>query len=78
MIQEGKKGPSFEEKLETLEGLVARMEEGGLHLDELVRLYEEGMTLSEALKKDLEGAQARLAVLRAGKLQEAEEASDAL
>ena len=44
MIQEGKKGPSFEEKLETLEGLVARMEEGGLHLDELVRLYEEGMT----------------------------------
>lgn len=78
MNKEQEKSPSFEAKLQTLESLVTRMEEGGLQLDELVRLYEEGMKLSEALKKDLEGAQARLAVLKAGKLQEADATSDAL
>lgn len=66
---------SFEKRLDALEALVGRMEGGGLQLDELVKLYEEGMKLSESLKKELDGAQAKLQILKGGTLQEAEEAN---
>jgi len=54
---------SFEEHLTALEAVVERLERGELSLDESVRLFEEGMKLSEACKKELEAAEGRIQVL---------------
>ena len=54
---------SFEEQLTALEGVVERLERGELTLDESVRLFEEGVRLSEACKKELETAEGRIQVL---------------
>jgi exodeoxyribonuclease VII small subunit len=54
---------SFEEQLNALEGVVERLERGELTLDESVRLFEEGVKLSEACKKELETAEGRIQVL---------------
>ena len=54
---------SFEEQLTALEGVVERLERGELTLDESVRLFEEGVKLSEACKKDLEAAEGKIQVL---------------
>jgi exodeoxyribonuclease VII small subunit len=65
----------FEEDLTKLEGVVERLERGDLTLDESVRLFEEGVRLSAACKKELESAEGRIQVLvegRAGKMQVAE------
>ena len=55
--------PSFEEKLASLESVVDRLERGELSLDESVRLFEEGVSLSTACKTELESAEARIQVL---------------
>jgi exodeoxyribonuclease VII small subunit len=65
----------FEEDLTKLEGVVERLERGDLTLDESVRLFEEGVRLSAACKKELEQAEGRIQVLvegKAGKMQVAE------
>ena len=54
---------SFEEKLASLESVVERLERGELSLDESVRLFEEGVGLSNACKTELEAAEARIQVL---------------
>ena len=48
--------------------IVERLEQGELQLDESVRLFEEGMKLSESCKKELNDAEGRIQVLieRAG------------
>jgi len=48
--------------------IVERLEQGELPLDESVRLFEEGMKLSESCKKELNDAEGRIQVLieRAG------------
>lgn len=53
----------FEKDLKALEQIVEKMERGDLTLDESVRLFEEGVKLSNACKKDLETAEARIQVL---------------
>lgn len=65
--------PNFEEKLEALEQLAEKMEEGSLSLEELLKTYEQGMKLADGLKKDLEQAQGRLQELKAGALKPMEE-----
>ena len=40
-----------------------RLESGGLSLDESVKLFEEGVKLSDACKKELEAAEGRIQVL---------------
>ena len=65
----------FEEHLTQLESVVERLEKGELTLDESVRLFEEGMKLSEACKAELEQAEGRVQVLvegKGGKMQVAE------
>lgn len=62
----------FEKKLEALEELVARMEEGGMQLEQLMRSYEEGMALARSLNDELDAAQARLQVLKDGVLKDGE------
>jgi exodeoxyribonuclease VII small subunit len=54
---------SFEEQLTALETVVERLERGELSLDESVRLFEEGVKLSNACKKELEAAEGRIQVL---------------
>jgi exodeoxyribonuclease VII small subunit len=54
---------SFEEQLMALETVVERLERGELTLDESVRLFEEGVKLSDACKKELEAAEGRIQVL---------------
>jgi len=53
----------FEKQLTQLETVVERLERGDLPLDESVRLFEEGMKLSQACKDELEQAEGRIQVL---------------
>ena len=53
----------FEEQLTALEVVVERLERGELTLDESVRLFEEGVKLSEACKKELEAAEGKIQML---------------
>ena len=55
--------PSFEEKLAALESVVERLERGELSLDDSVRLFEEGVGLSNACKAELEAAEGKIQVL---------------
>ena len=43
---------NFEEHLTALEAVVEQLERGDLPLEDSVRLFEEGMKLSDACKKD--------------------------
>lgn len=54
---------SFEDKLTSLEAVVERLERGELSLEDSVRLFEEGMTLSTACKVELERAEGRVQLL---------------
>jgi len=54
---------SFEEQLAELERVVDRLESGGLSLDESVKLFEDGMRLSNACKAQLSSAESRIQVL---------------
>jgi exodeoxyribonuclease VII small subunit len=53
----------FEEQLTALETVVEKLERGELSLDESVALFEEGVRLSSACKKDLDAAEGRIQVL---------------
>jgi exodeoxyribonuclease VII small subunit len=54
---------SFEESLKQLEAIVSKLERGDLPLEESVRLFEEGVKLSNACKGDLEAAEGKIQVL---------------
>jgi exodeoxyribonuclease VII small subunit len=54
---------SFEERLTALEAVVERLERGELSLEESVRLFEEGVHLSNSCKLELEKAEGRIEVL---------------
>jgi exodeoxyribonuclease VII small subunit len=54
---------SFEEHLIALESVVERLERGDLSLEESVRLYEQGIKLSDACKKELETAEGKIQLL---------------
>jgi len=53
----------FEDRLTALEAVVERLERGELSLDDSVRLFEEGVKLSNACKAELEKAEGRIQVL---------------
>jgi exodeoxyribonuclease VII small subunit len=54
---------SFEDQLTALEAVVERLESGDLSLEDSVRLFEEGMKLSDACKKELEAAEGKIQLL---------------
>jgi exodeoxyribonuclease VII small subunit len=54
---------NFEEQLMALESVVEKLERGELSLDESVHLFEEGVKLSNACKKELETAEGRIQIL---------------
>ena len=62
-----KKAVSFEEGLERLENIAEQMERGELPLDEVLKLYEEGMKLSGELNLKLEAASAKMMEVRLGR-----------
>jgi len=53
----------FEEQLTALESVVERLERGELTLEDSVRLFEEGVVLSNQCKTELEKAEGRIQVL---------------
>lgn len=57
------KEPSFEEALKGLEAVVERLESGEPPLEESIRLFEEGMRLSEACRKRLDEADRKIELL---------------
>jgi exodeoxyribonuclease VII small subunit len=64
---------SFEESLKKLEGIVEQLEKGDLALEESLKLFEEGVGLSAACKKELDEAEGRVQTLvkqRDGSLKE--------
>ena len=68
-----KKAPSFEEELQKLETMADQMGQSQLPLEELMKLYEQGVALTAELKKRLEGMQATLKEIRVGAAEEAAE-----
>jgi len=54
---------SFEESLKKLESIIGKLERGDLPLEESVRLFEEGIQLSDACKADLEAAEGKVQML---------------
>ena len=63
--------PTFEAGLQQLESIVKEMETGELPLERAIALFEQGMKLSEACRKQLEEAETRVEILtrRAGEVQ---------
>jgi exodeoxyribonuclease VII small subunit len=57
-----KKG-DFEKSLGRLEEVVKRLESAELSLDEAMKLFEEGVTLSRECQKQLEEAEGRIEIL---------------
>lgn len=54
---------SFEKAMEKLEGIVDSLEKGDLNLDEALKAYEEGITLSGYCNKILEDAEGKIVML---------------
>jgi exodeoxyribonuclease VII small subunit len=54
---------SFEAGLQELEQIVKEMESGELPLERALELFEKGMKLSEACRKQLEAAETRIEML---------------
>lgn len=52
--------PSFDERLERLESIVAALEEGGLGLEEAIERYQEGIELLKGCHGALEGYRKRV------------------
>ena len=63
--------PKFEECLQRLEAIVKEMERGDLPLEQSLKLFEEGIALSDACRKELDEAEGKIEVLlkQEGKLQ---------
>ena len=59
-----KKKLTFEERLQQVGALIAKMESGEMPLEEAMQQYEAGLNALNALEKELTAAQQRLTVLR--------------
>jgi exodeoxyribonuclease VII small subunit len=57
---------SFEKSLERLREIVSRLNSGETTLDETVKLFEEGVKLSEFCRKKLEEAKLKIETLSQG------------
>ncbi len=55
--------PSFETSLHRLEQIVKKLEAGDLPLDEAMKLFEEGIGLSQQCQKQLEEAENKVEIL---------------
>ena len=63
---------SFEDRLQDVQVIISRIEEGKLPLEDSVKQFEEGMKTLSALDEELKDMNRRLTVLQDGKEQELE------
>lgn len=77
-MDEQKNDETFEEVYARLEEIVARLEQGGLPLDDAVALYEQGMALAQRCQEMLDAAELKVTRLREAAVaqEEAEPAQD--
>jgi exodeoxyribonuclease VII small subunit len=63
--------PKFEECLQRLEKIVDQLEKGEIPLEQALKLFEEGIQLSNSCRKELEEAEGKVEILlkQNGKLQ---------
>jgi len=63
--------PKFEECLQRLEEIVLQLERGDLPLEQALKLFEEGVGLSNSCRKELDEAEGKVEILlkHNGKLQ---------
>jgi len=63
--------PKFEECLQRLETIVQQLERGDLALEQDLKLFEEGVGLSDSCRRELEEAEGKVEILlkQNGKLQ---------
>jgi exodeoxyribonuclease VII small subunit len=63
--------PKFEECLQRLEKIVEQLEKGEIPLEQALKLFEEGIALSNNCRKELEDAEGKVEILlkQNGKLQ---------
>ena len=54
---------SFEESMTSLENIIKKLESGDLSLDEMIKLYEEGLSLSNFCKLKLDAAEQKITTL---------------
>ncbi len=59
-----KKEKSFEDALNQLEGIVKKLEKPDLPLEESIKLFEDGMSLSKICSEKLDQAQQRVEILQ--------------
>jgi exodeoxyribonuclease VII small subunit len=55
--------PKFEDCLLRLEQIVEQLERGDIPLEQSLKLFEEGMTLSNSCRKELEEAEGKVEIL---------------
>lgn len=68
--------PSFEKALAELESLVAKMEDGGLSLEQSLAAHKRGLELARQCRERLEAAQQQVKVLEGEVLKPLAAASD--
>ena len=63
--------PKFEDCLQRLEKIVDELEKGNVPLEQAVKLFEEGVQLSNSCRKELDAAEGKVEILlkQNGKLQ---------
>ncbi len=63
--------PKFEECLQRLEKIVDDLEKGNVPLEEAIKLFEEGVQLSNSCRQELEAAEGKVEILlkQNGKMQ---------
>jgi exodeoxyribonuclease VII small subunit len=67
---------SFEERLQEVQEIITRIEEGKLPLEDSVKQFESGMKTLSALDEELKEMNRRLTVLQDGKEQDMTAAGD--
>jgi exodeoxyribonuclease VII small subunit len=55
--------PTFEESLKKLESIVDQLEKGDLPLEDSLKLFEEGVSLSAVCKEELDAAEGKVQIL---------------
>ena len=61
---------TFEERLQAVQDIITRIEEGKLSLEDSMKQFEEGMKTLSALEEELKDMNRRLTVLQDGREQE--------
>ena len=57
----------FEQSMKDLEAIIAKMEDPNTSFEELVKLYEKGVELSNSCAQTIKDAEAKITMLKEGK-----------